>query len=190
MRPARLRPRLADEAAKAPFMRDLVRRIWGEAGSCFGTLAGDYLRSREIELDDDLTPRVLRFHPRCQFGPKAQAEFHPALLAAFTPIEGAVGDDNPVSLHRIGLTPNAKKIGKGMALGSSAGCVIRLSADEDVDIGDRAGRGAGDGPVGHHGRLAARLGDRRHRDAGELPGALGDQQPLSFRRQRRKRRRP
>ena len=48
---------------------------------------------------------------------------------------GAVDHENPVSLHRIALTPNAEKIGKGMALGSNAGCVIRLAADEDVTEG-------------------------------------------------------
>jgi hypothetical protein len=59
--------RLDDEArerAKAVFTRDLVQRIWREAGPCFGTLAETYLHSRKIELHDDLTPRVLRFHPR------------------------------------------------------------------------------------------------------------------------------
>lgn len=174
--------RLDDEAAeraKAAYVEHkLVPRIWSEAGPCFGTLAETYLANRKIELDDNLTPRVLRFHPRVQFGEKAQAQFHPALLASFTPIqepkgaafvaasqrlyrEGKAGTlsreeivalravpppredwtDHPVALHRIALTPDAKKIGKGMALGPTGGCVIRLWPDEAVEQGLVIGEG-------------------------------------------------
>ena len=168
--------RRGQERAKAAFTRDLVRRIWREAGPCFGTLAQDYLRSRKIELDDDLTPRVLRFHPRVQFGPKAQAQFHPALLAGYTPIEGAADDDNPVALHRIALTPDAKKIGKGMALGPTGGCVIRLWPDEAVEQGLVIGEGLkplgrGDPHRASRNFAAAGMGRGLLRHPRKLPGS-------------------
>jgi putative DNA primase/helicase len=49
---------------------DLIRikratEIWNEARNPRGTLAEQYLRSRRLDLTDNLAGTVLRFHPRC-----------------------------------------------------------------------------------------------------------------------------
>jgi hypothetical protein len=71
-----------------------------------GTLAECYLAdTRKIDLaalpaDVDA---ALRFHPRCPFGPGRR---HPCLLGLFRDVEL----NAPAGIHRVALTPEAKKI--------------------------------------------------------------------------------
>jgi hypothetical protein len=85
-------------------------RLWEAAQPIAGTLAARYLAdTRAIDLealpaDHD---QVLRFHPRCPFGPGTE---HPCLVALFRD----VATDAPVGIHRIALTPDAQKIDRMM----------------------------------------------------------------------------
>ena len=93
-------------------------RLWKAAKPIAGTLAARYLAdARRIDLAalpasiDD----VLRFHPRCTFGPGNR---HPCLLALMRDAE----TDEPTGIHRIALTPDARKIERRMLLGRSGRC--------------------------------------------------------------------
>jgi hypothetical protein len=108
-----------------------ARVIWNEARDPRGTLAEKYLNGRGLELDEDLCGRVLKFHPRCPFGERTNVS---ALVAAFQPIRSTDDDAPPQAVHRIGLTPDGRKIEKKM-LGPVSGCAIKLDADEDVTLG-------------------------------------------------------
>src|SRR5262249_34307008 len=103
------------QAAKADDGQTLERglALWGDGKLIAGTLAERYLvETRKLDLAvlpaniDD----VLRFHPHCPFG--ANGTRHPCLLALFRDAQS----DAPAGIHRIGLTPNAKKI-KRLTLG-------------------------------------------------------------------------
>ena len=96
-----------------------------------GTLAERYLNGRELEIDDHLAGRVLRFHPRCPFG---RGEFHPCLVAAFRRIEDPDDDGPPVAILRVALDADGGKLDRKM-LGPVAGCAIKLDPDEDVSHG-------------------------------------------------------
>jgi DNA polymerase I-like protein with 3'-5' exonuclease and polymerase domains len=84
-------------------------RLWEGAQPIAGTLATRYLTNRRIDIDalPPNTENVLRFHPRCPFGPGTQ---HPCLLALFRDVE----TDAPAGIHRIALTPDAQKIERRM----------------------------------------------------------------------------
>jgi DNA polymerase I-like protein with 3'-5' exonuclease and polymerase domains len=91
-------------------------KLWDDGKPISDTLVERYLAdTRKIDLAG-LPPAVdavLRFHPRCPFGPNTR---HPCLLALFRDIEL----DTPAGIHRIALTPDAKKIGR-MMLGRWSG---------------------------------------------------------------------
>jgi putative DNA primase/helicase len=109
-----------------------VARIWREAHDPHATVAERYLNNRELEIDDDLAGRVLRFHPACPWGEGAKA---PCLIAAFRPIVGDVEESAPpVAILRVGLTSDGEKISRKM-LGQVAGCAIKLDVDADVTHG-------------------------------------------------------
>jgi putative DNA primase/helicase len=125
--------RPADEAVRI----EAARRIWHQAHDPRGTLGERYLNSRELELDEDLAGRVLRFHPACPWGKGVKA---PCLVAAFRPVRNGPGEEGPPSaIIRIGLTPEGVKLSKGgdgkRMLGPVGGCAIKLDADEDVTLG-------------------------------------------------------
>src|SRR5262249_4585962 len=75
--------------------------LWSEARDPRGTAAEAYLRSRALELPDDLCGTVLRFHPACRWRNEntGQTERIPVLLAAFRSID----DDEITAIHRIRL---------------------------------------------------------------------------------------
>jgi putative DNA primase/helicase len=83
---------------------DLIRigraqAILNEAVDPRRTQAEDYLRSRALDLTDELAGNTLRFHPRCPWRNEntGQTERIPCLIAAFRSI-----DDNTVTaIHRI-----------------------------------------------------------------------------------------
>jgi DNA polymerase len=90
--------------------RTFALHLWDEARPITGTLAARYLaEARHIDLaalpaDID---SVLRFHPRCPFGPGTR---HPCLLALLRDAT----TDAITGIHRIGLTPDARKIERRM----------------------------------------------------------------------------
>jgi DNA polymerase I-like protein with 3'-5' exonuclease and polymerase domains len=93
--------------------RAYALRWWKNARPITGTLAEQYLaRTRGIDLE--MLPadigEVLRFHPRCPFGPGTRL---PCLLALMRD----VATNEPVGIQRIALTPDAGKIGR-RSLGS------------------------------------------------------------------------
>lgn len=142
-------------------------KLWDEAGPIAGTLAEQYLTRPKIEggrgltLPPDISPRVLRFHPRVWFSEKVSfgPAWHPCLLAlyrnivgpiSFTPVRNTLGirrdfpehepPDEPRAVMRTALTPDGRKIGRA-ALGSVAGTAIKLSDDADVTTGLVIGEG-------------------------------------------------
>jgi DNA polymerase len=90
--------------------RAFALRLWDEARPITGTLAARYLaETRHIDLTalPANIDAVLRFHPRCPFGPGTR---HPCLLALLRdPATDAI-----TGIHRIGLTPDARKIERRM----------------------------------------------------------------------------
>lgn len=121
-----------DDAARTAYAQD----IWNAAVDPRGTLAERYLRSRDLKLDDAVCMRTLRFHPRCPFG-KDEAGNRltvPALVAAFRPMRNSDEDQLPRAIHRIGLTPDGRKLEKKM-LGPTGGCAIKLDPDDMVHEG-------------------------------------------------------
>jgi CHC2 zinc finger/Toprim domain len=86
--------------------RTRALRLWQGAQRIAGTLAAQYLTEhRRVDLArlptnvDD----VLRFHPRCPFGPDVR---HPCLLALMR----NVASDEPTGIHRIALGPDGNRI--------------------------------------------------------------------------------
>jgi hypothetical protein len=109
--PAQVQVRADDEAKRARALE-----LWGAAKPIADTLAAGYLSEhRRIDLTalpatiDD----VLRFHPRCPFGPGRR---HPCLLALMRDIT----TDAPTGIQRIALAPDASKIDRRMLGRASA----------------------------------------------------------------------
>ncbi len=126
MPPPKPAQRPADHDVKARMAK--AGAIWREAIPIGGTLAERYLvETRKLVLPPDVSPRVLRFHPRCPFGPGA---FHPCLIGLFTTIVGG----RPIAVHRTALTPDARKIDR-RTLGPISAAAIKLSDDSDVTMG-------------------------------------------------------
>jgi hypothetical protein len=134
-RPAkRVRPprrRDEDEVARSRYAADL----WNEAVDLTGTIAERYLRKRVPDISDeliaDLTPRALRFHANCPFGP---GERYPCLIAAFRPVRNDDEAIAPRAIHRIALTLDGSKIEKKM-LGPVSGCAVKIDPDDVVEEG-------------------------------------------------------
>jgi hypothetical protein len=76
-----------------------ARNIWDEAGDPRGTAVEAYLRSRALELPDDLAGRVLRFHPRTPWRNETTGNTDriPCLIVPFSSID----DDSITAVHRI-----------------------------------------------------------------------------------------
>src|SRR5260370_25326496 len=73
--------------------------LWSQASEPRRTIAEDYLRSRALELSDDLAGSVLRFHPECPWRNENTGHIDriPCLIAAFRSID----DDIVTPIHRI-----------------------------------------------------------------------------------------
>jgi DNA polymerase len=85
---------------------DYALSWWDAADPLAGSIGERYLAETRginiIKLPISIH-EALRFHPRCIFGP---GEHHPCIVALMhDPVTNV-----PVGVHRIGLTPNAKKI--------------------------------------------------------------------------------
>jgi len=79
-------------------MRSLITRLWDSASAIEGTPAADYLSGRGIGSQS----AQVRFHPRVQLGPKRDATWHRAMLAAVRDDRGAL-----IAVHRTFLHPAA-----------------------------------------------------------------------------------
>jgi hypothetical protein len=121
-----MRPSVSDNIVK----RVSALRLWGEAHPIAGTLAARYLSDiRHIDLDalpasiDD----VLRFHAHCPFD---TGVYHPCLIALMR----NVTTDAPTGIHRIALTPDARKIERRML--GQAGAVKLWPAGAQLVVGE------------------------------------------------------
>ncbi len=70
----------------------------------------------------------MRFHGRCPF----DGSFRPYIIALFRDVITNV----PKAIHRIRIDGGGK-----LSLGSKSGCAVKLSADEDVELGLTIGEG-------------------------------------------------
>jgi hypothetical protein len=125
--PSDRKPRTHAPAATDEIMStDLWKRIWRETEP-LGRLALDYLESRglhELPLPD--VEHVLRFHPRCPFGP---GEKHTSIVA----IVRSVITNLPQAIHRTALAPNGRKLGRKM-LGPKTGGAVKFWSDDHVSL--------------------------------------------------------
>lgn len=114
-----------EDDAKTRTIRALT--IWGEAQPIDGTPVLTYLAKRSVDLGKLPSLRhALRWHPAC---PWEQSK-HGAMVALMT--DTITGE--PRAVHRTAITGAGEKVGKKM-LGPSAGCLVRLWADENVTTG-------------------------------------------------------
>jgi hypothetical protein len=118
-------------AQRVPVDKDDADRIaralalWTASVSPWGTPAEMYLKSRGLELDDDIAGAALRWHPRIS-----------AMLALFRNIE----TDEPQAISRTLLDSEGRKLDRKF-LGPTGGAAIKLDADEDVLGGLHIGEG-------------------------------------------------
>lgn len=96
--------------------------IWNESVDPRGTLVEDYLRSRGLELADEMAMAVIRFHPSCPFGKRTR---HPCMVAAFHRIDTG----ELVAIHRTALTADGSKIDRKM-MGPVGGAAMKLESIE------------------------------------------------------------
>lgn len=120
------------EAAETARRQRSALRIWNAATDPRNTIVSDYLRSRGLELPDEVAGEAIRFHPRCPWG----EGLLPAMVAPFVNIEtGEI-----TGIHRTGLTTDGQKVGRKM-LGIAAGAAIMLDPCEAVSLGLAIGEG-------------------------------------------------
>jgi putative DNA primase/helicase len=100
-----------------------------------GTIALSYLTrpksegGRAVDVPEGVSGRVLRFSPRCPWRSEAnELVYVPALIGLFCDIH----TDEPKAILRRALTADGRKVGKPRYLGPTAGCAIKLTANEDV----------------------------------------------------------
>jgi Toprim domain len=107
--------------------------LWREAKPIGFSLAAEYLLiERGIT---ELPPRLdgsARFHPNCPFG---QAR-HPCLVGLMRDVR----TNEPKALHRTALTAEGRKLDRRV-FGPKAGACIKLSPDDDVELGLTIGEG-------------------------------------------------
>jgi putative DNA primase/helicase len=121
---------VAQSSAPIPFG---WRPLWDRAET-LGNITRTYFASRGIpglELPD--VHGVLRFHPRCPFGPSQR---HPCILAM---LRDAVTNES-VGIHRTALSSDGNKLDRKV-LGTKSGAVIKLWPDDEVTDGLVIGEG-------------------------------------------------
>lgn len=128
------RPRVRPTKPEPADDQNLARAaaIWDAALSPVDTIVETYLAGRCIHLTDTvIRADAIRFHPACHAGSGLRL---PAMVCRFTDAKSG----EPRGIHRTYLLPDGSgkakdTTGKSKAmLGPSAGCVIRLTANEDV----------------------------------------------------------
>jgi Toprim domain/CHC2 zinc finger/DNA polymerase family A len=123
-------PRIEQIQDDSEERRAYALRLWEQAVPIAGTVAARYLSDiRGVELAA-LPPDidgVLRLHPRCPFGPGVR---HPCLIALMRDTT----TNEPTGIHRIALTPEARKIER-RSLGCS-GAVKLWPAGPQLVVGE------------------------------------------------------
>ncbi len=113
------------------------RQTWRESLNPRGTIVEAYLRSRALDLPDEVAGAVLRFHPACPWNEDDGATVRvPAMIAAMR----SIATDEIMAIHRTRLSAGGEKIGRRM-LGFAAGAAIKLDADDSVTHGLHVGEG-------------------------------------------------
>jgi uncharacterized protein (DUF983 family) len=131
---------LSTPSATPPDGHQAAMVMWHAAVPIAGTIAEHYLTStRRLELPDDISPRVLRFHPQCPFGRGVR---HPCLLALYRDI----CTDAPRAVERTALNPDGTAIridGKTarQMRGSHKDAAIKITDNADVTMGLTIGEG-------------------------------------------------
>jgi len=141
--PRRPQPAPAMDVVPADTARDAARTaravaIWNEGGDPRGSIVETYLRSRGLDLDEDVAGTVVRFHPMCPWRDEEAGRtiYVPAMIAAMRAIDG----DPLVAVQRTALRPDGTKIGRRM-LGLAAGAAVKLDTDGEVTMGLHVGEG-------------------------------------------------
>jgi putative DNA primase/helicase len=113
-----------------------VQKIWNEA-DVRGRAGNEYLRSRALELSDDLAGKVIRFHRNVPWRNEntGQTEYIACLIAAFRSID----DDQITAIHRIrvdrpALWPKTER--RMLGLVRRAAVQLGASADGKLAIGE------------------------------------------------------
>ena len=122
----------------------IALRIWNESRNPRGTIAEAYLKSRALQVTDDIAGDVVRYHRGLWHKPSQMTL--PAMVALFRDIR----TDEPSAIHRTYLRPDGTKIERKM-LGAAGGCAIKIDPDDVVTTGLTVGEGL-------ETCLAARLG--------------------------------
>jgi DNA polymerase len=131
--PSNPTPRPSSLSIETPADSEAKRRralqLWRQSQPIAETLAEHYLTERR-GIDLAAFPNAaacLRFHPHCPFGPTTR---YPCLIA----LRRDVLSNEPVSIHRIALTPDAQKIDRRML---GRGGVVKLyPASDRLVIGE------------------------------------------------------
>ena len=126
----RVMQRQAEEADRAAIMKrqQLAVEIWNAGRDPRGTPVETYLRSRGLDLTDEVAGSALRWHPRGPWG----LDRSPMMVAAMSDV--VTGEVRAV--HRTALTSDGQKIDRKM-LGPAAGTAIMLTpAAETVAVGE------------------------------------------------------
>lgn len=134
----------AVSARPAPVHDDVIsakaaraRSLWAQGIDPRGTAVEIYLRSRALELPDDVAGSVLRFHTACPWREEdGSVSLVPAMLAPFRDLL----TNKITGVHRTRLTTDGAKVGRKM-LGVARNAVIKLDADENVTLGLTIGEG-------------------------------------------------
>jgi Toprim domain len=132
--PSRVRRRTPARSSAENTPRAL--EIFAEAGPIPGTIAMTYFASRGIagnivELLPDLH-EVVRFHPRCPYGPGE----HPCIVALLRDVVTS----RPCGIHRTLLDSSGRKLDRKM-LGRAKYAAIKLDHAENVTLGLHVGEG-------------------------------------------------
>jgi putative DNA primase/helicase len=131
-REERRRAELEQEAERERRMSNLAKAIARDSRAFAigdGSPPALFLERRGLEMPYDMSPRALLYHPACPFRDDADNEIsHPALIG----LHRDVLTDKVKAISRRPLTRDGRSISKPISLGPTHGCVIKLSADEDV----------------------------------------------------------
>jgi hypothetical protein len=121
-RPTPKQPVDDDDGDDEKRINDAVQ-VWIDAGPIAGTIAETYLESRGLDLRD-LPAEVfetMRFHSRCPW----QLGRRPAIVS----LVRDVLTNEPLGIHRIGLTSDGRKVDRPKLLGPTAGGAVKLCGD-------------------------------------------------------------
>jgi hypothetical protein len=99
--------------------------LWRSSVDPRGTLAEKYVKTRQLELGDDVAGEVLRWHPGIS-----------AMVALFRNIQ----TDEPQAVSRTFLDHEGRKLERKF-LGPVGGTAVKLDADEEVLDGLHIGEG-------------------------------------------------